>query len=174
MDNPNSNIPIVRVFGIRDVTLVYISHNTCRSFLCRLVVLGWSCGGGSCRRSSVAEGLRLRPLDNVSTGTTTTRFKRSCFSLLTIGHMAAMRRCQIIQARHPNQTLKVVHQSHVIYERDYRVFQYVGVDQGEGFPVFRRIARCQSVGRYRGGRRGRHLGWGQRDGEGARTGWGGG
>ena len=136
---------------------MYVLHNTFRSLLCRLVVLGWGCGCGSRRRPSVAEGLHLGPLDNVGAGTTTTRFKRSCFSSLTLGHKAAMRRCQIVQARRPNQTLKFTHQSHVIYERDYGVFQYVGVNQGQVFPVFRRIARCRSAGRYRSGRRRWHV-----------------
>ena len=86
LDNPNSYIPIVGVFCIRGITLVYVLHSTFRGLLCRLVVLGWSCRGGRRRRSSVVEGLHLGPLDNMGAGTTATCFRRSCFSSLTLGH----------------------------------------------------------------------------------------
>lgn len=52
-----------------------ILHYTYGGLICRLVVFGWSYGGGSRRRSSVTEGLHLGPLDDVGAGTTTTRVR---------------------------------------------------------------------------------------------------
>ena len=107
LDNSDSSMPIVGGLGIRVCTLVYVLDNSLSGLLCRLVVLGWSCCGGSRRRTSVAEGLHLGPLDNVGTRTAATRFKRSRFSSLNIGHLAAMRRCQVVQIRCARQSLKV-------------------------------------------------------------------
>ena len=57
--------------------------------------------------------------------------------------LCAVARSSRLDAR--NQTLKATRLSHIVYERDNRTLQQVGIDQGQVFPVLRRIAWSRSI-----------------------------